>query len=79
MTLALKAYRAVLLSAPTFSGFNLTAWVMPFAVLVVGLVVISLLLNHWQKPPLNAPVTGQVLDVDQASVEDELKKFSVED
>lgn len=35
------------LSSPTKSGFNLTAWVMPFGVLLVGGVGLRKLLNNW--------------------------------
>ena len=38
----------VVLSAPPASGFNLTAWVLPFVLLIVAAVVITLLLRRWR-------------------------------
>lgn len=42
-----KSYGEKLLAAPTKSGFNLTAWVTPFAVILVGGVLISLAVMEW--------------------------------
>jgi cytochrome c-type biogenesis protein CcmH/NrfF len=38
----------VVLSAPPASGFNLTAWVLPFVLLIIAAVVITLLLRRWR-------------------------------
>jgi cytochrome c-type biogenesis protein CcmH len=38
----------VVLSAPPTSGFNLTAWVLPFVLLLVAGVAITLLLKKWR-------------------------------
>ncbi|MGD2062460.1 MAG: cytochrome c-type biogenesis protein CcmH [Nitrospirota bacterium] len=38
----------VVLSAPPASGFNLTAWLLPFVLLLVAAVVITLLLKRWR-------------------------------
>ena len=40
-------YGETVLSAPTKTGFNLTAWVMPFGALLVGGVGLRRLLNTW--------------------------------
>lgn len=38
----------IVLAAPIRGGFDLVAWIMPFAVLAIGLVAIIWLLRHWQ-------------------------------
>lgn len=45
-------YGEQVLAAPTKKGFNLTAWIMPFAALGVGLVVISVALLRWRRHPV---------------------------
>ena len=40
-------YGETVLSAPTKTGFNLTAWVIPFGALLVGGVGLRRLLNGW--------------------------------
>ena len=40
-------YGEVVLAAPTKTGFNVTAWVMPFVGLIVGAVAIYFLLGMW--------------------------------
>ncbi|SVE48492.1 uncharacterized protein METZ01_LOCUS501346, partial [marine metagenome] len=40
-------YGETVLSAPTKTGFNLTAWVMPFGALLVGGLGLRRLLNTW--------------------------------
>ena len=43
----ISEYGETVLSAPTKTGFNLTAWVMPFGALLVGGVGLRRLLNVW--------------------------------
>lgn len=40
-------YGAVVLAAPTKQGFNLVAWIAPFAVLLAGFLGVVLLVRHW--------------------------------
>src|SRR3989338_7666262 len=47
MDMLVRNYGEKLLAAPTKSGFNLTAWVPPFAVILVGGVMISLTVGEW--------------------------------
>ena len=42
-----EKYGETVLSAPTKSGFNLTAWVIPFGALMIGGVGLRKLLNGW--------------------------------
>lgn len=47
MDLLVRNYGEKLLAAPTKSGFNLTAWITPFAAILVGGVMISLAVGEW--------------------------------
>lgn len=40
-------YGETVLSAPTKEGFNITAWVMPFVGLAVGIFIVYLVLTRW--------------------------------
>ena len=50
------ALLAAVLAAPTTTGFNRIAWIMPFAVLVAGFGLAVMLVRHWRAgtPPLGA-------------------------
>jgi cytochrome c-type biogenesis protein CcmH len=81
MDLLVRNYGEKLLAAPTKSGFNLTAWVTPFAAILLGGVMISLAVGEWvarrraaQRVRLASPaalVEGKYLD----RVDEELKYF----
>ncbi len=43
-------YGETILSAPTKSGFNLSAWVTPFLALVIGGVGVRSVMRKWIKP-----------------------------
>ncbi|QPJ60660.1 MAG: cytochrome c-type biogenesis protein CcmH [Candidatus Nitronauta litoralis] len=43
-------YGETILSAPTKSGFNLSAWVTPFIALVIGGVGVRTVMRKWIKP-----------------------------
>lgn len=69
------------LSAPTRRGFNLVAWVTPFAAGLGGAVVIVLLLLAWtgarrrKPPPAPKPVEPAARDAYLERLERELRKF----
>ena len=63
-------YGTAVLSAPPASGFNLTAWVMPFAVLGVGLILAIIFLRRWKA----AGVGEQVTHPDLAAYQKKSKK-----
>jgi cytochrome c-type biogenesis protein CcmH len=44
-----QRYGATVLSAPTTEGFDLLAWIMPFAVAAAALIGTILLVRHWAK------------------------------
>ena len=46
-------YGEKILSAPTTTGFNLVAWVTPFAVVLIAALLIVVVVRRWRRP---APV-----------------------
>jgi cytochrome c-type biogenesis protein CcmH len=73
-----EKYGTIVLSAPTTSGFNLTAWVMPFAVLATGFVLIAFVVRSWRsRTPVAA--SGPIDVKYQSRVEEELEKYKPED
>jgi cytochrome c-type biogenesis protein CcmH len=60
-----QRYGATVLAAPTTQGFDLVAWIMPFAVAVVGLLGTIFLVRHWAK---NQPKVAPVGKLTQAEV-----------
>jgi len=74
-----EKYGTGVLSAPPASGFNLTAWVMPFVALAIGAAVAVYCVRRfrarWTAPtPADVDVTRY-----QDKVEEELKKYTPED
>ncbi len=43
-------YGEKILSSPTPEGFNLLAWFMPYAALIVGGILIVVVIRRWQRP-----------------------------
>jgi cytochrome c-type biogenesis protein CcmH len=43
-------YGETILSAPTKSGFNLSAWIMPFAALAIGGFGVRKVIQSWVRP-----------------------------
>ena len=57
-----KIYGEKVLASPTKKGFNLTAWITPFAVLIGGIILIITVIRKWSKRG-------------KASVENESREF----
>jgi cytochrome c-type biogenesis protein CcmH/NrfF len=53
-----QKYGAVVLAAPTMQGFDLVAWIMPFAVSIVALAGTIWLVRHWAKNQPKLAVEG---------------------
>jgi cytochrome c-type biogenesis protein CcmH len=51
-------YGEKILSAPTTTGFNLVAWVTPFAVVLGAAAVIVVASRRWRRPVVPAPPVG---------------------
>ena len=64
-----QKYGTTVIAAPTTTGFNRVAWVMPFLALALGLATTILIVRAWSKRPAPAtpggvrPVTGPDLDI----------------
>jgi cytochrome c-type biogenesis protein CcmH len=62
-----QKYGPTVLLAPTTTGFNRVAWIMPYLALVLGLTTVILIVRAWKLRPLVlpdgavAPVTGPEL------------------
>jgi cytochrome c-type biogenesis protein CcmH len=65
-------YGEEVLAAPTKTGFNVTAWVMPFVALVVGGVAIYFLASMWAARRRVAVPVSDMDTVDGHVVDDEL-------
>lgn len=69
-----ERYGEEVLNAPPKKGFNLTAWVLPFLVLGVGMVWLSYLLRGWitrREEPKGEPLPSHYLE----RVEKELEEL----
>lgn len=42
-----QEYGATVLAAPTTTGFNVVAWIMPFIALVLGLTLVIVIVRKW--------------------------------
>jgi cytochrome c-type biogenesis protein CcmH len=53
-----QKYGTTVLAAPTTTGFNRVAWVMPFLALVLGIATVVLIVRAWRNRPLAIPAGG---------------------
>ena len=75
-----QKYGPTVLAAPTTSGFDRTAWIVPFVALALGLGIVVLVIRSWKNRPAPAiadglrPVRGIELEQfrDQARKETDL-------
>ncbi len=71
-----QKYGEHILAAPTKRGFNLTAWILPFAVIVIAGAGIIRVLKHWvrsqQSPPGEAKFKTNSTGSDHATYEKKL-------
>ena len=76
-----EKYGLTVLSAPPASGFNLTAWTMPFVALIAGALLVVYFVRQFRRRWAAAPAQVNNADVAkyQQKVEEELKKFIPED
>lgn len=78
----MKNYGESLLAAPTKKGFNLTAWITPFVVAMIGGVLLYLMIKRWarrgrelEEVEKEEVVAKEVGLGYEDKLEDELKKF----
>ncbi|MFB3812893.1 MAG: cytochrome c-type biogenesis protein CcmH [Terriglobales bacterium] len=53
-----QKYGTVVLAAPTKTGFNRVAWIMPYAALIVGLVLTAVIVRAWRSRSKAAPAAS---------------------
>jgi len=53
-----QKYGPTVLAAPMTSGFDRTAWIMPFVVLVAGFGLVIFVIRAWKKRPAPATADG---------------------
>src|SRR5215831_2139731 len=53
-----QQYGATVIAAPTTTGFNRVAWIMPFVALALGLTVVVLVVRAWKSRPAPALADG---------------------
>ena len=66
-----QKYGNTVLAAPTTTGFNRVAWIMPFAVFAAALALTIWLVRLWKARPVAQPVAQPKLDGAEL---DELRK-----
>ena len=47
-------YGTTVIAAPTSTGFNRVAWIMPYFALIVGLTMVIVIVRAWRNRPLKA-------------------------
>jgi len=63
-----QKYGTTVMAAPTKTGFNRVAWVMPYLVLALGLIMVTVIVRAWRSRPLVLP-DGAVAAVHGAELE----------
>jgi cytochrome c-type biogenesis protein CcmH/NrfF len=53
-----QKYGTTVMAAPTTTGFNRVAWIMPYLALVLGLTTVVLIVRAWRMRPLVLPAGG---------------------
>jgi len=53
-----QKYGPTVLAAPTTSGFDRTAWIMPIVALLVGFAILLLIIHSWRNRPEPAIADG---------------------
>jgi cytochrome c-type biogenesis protein CcmH/NrfF len=53
-----QKYGTTVMAAPTKTGFNRVAWIMPYLVLVLGLTTVTLIVRLWRSRPLLLPASA---------------------
>ncbi|MGH9579533.1 MAG: cytochrome c-type biogenesis protein, partial [Terriglobales bacterium] len=63
-----QKYGETVMAAPQASGFNLVAWVMPFAVFLSGILLVMWVARHWRLQP--AGVSAESSAASRAQLQD---------
>lgn len=57
-------YGPTVIAAPTASGFNYVAWVMPFVALALGMAFVVMVVRSWKNKPAPALADGIIVSHD---------------
>jgi cytochrome c-type biogenesis protein CcmH len=68
-------YGPQILAAPPKKGFNLLAWLLPFAGLLGGALILAALAWRWTRPRGPRPPTARLDPVLERRVDEELARF----
>lgn len=73
-----QRYGLIILSAPPTSGFHLTAWIVPFVVLLIGAFATRHVLRSWTRhgEEMEPAAVVSISDAQRARIEKELRDFS---
>jgi len=67
-------YGAVVLAAPTKQGFDLVAWIAPFAVFAAALLGTILLLRHWAAGRAQLAVQSEAGSPEMDAIRDRIRR-----
>jgi cytochrome c-type biogenesis protein CcmH/NrfF len=67
-----QSYGPTVIAAPTASGFNYVAWIMPFVALAFGMAFVVFVVRSWKNKPTPALADGIIIP--QGGELDELRK-----
>ena len=65
-------YGPTVIAAPTATGFNYVAWVMPFVALALGMAFVVMVVRSWKNKP--APALADGIIVSQGGELDDFKR-----
>jgi cytochrome c-type biogenesis protein CcmH len=67
-------YGVTVLAAPTTHGFNLVAWIAPFAVLLAATFGVVLLVRHWTVGRTVAPAGAEAVTPEMAAIREKIRR-----
>src|SRR4051812_190666 len=57
-----QKYGPIVLAAPTMSGFDRVAWIMPYAIFAFGLGLVTFIVRNWRHRPARIIAGGGIAD-----------------
>ena len=67
-------YGEKVLAAPTKSGFNLTAWILPFAALLIAGILVTSVIRTWVRTSQENPVPETPVVSSDPQIRERLKR-----
>ena len=72
-----QEYGPTVIAAPTATGFNRVAWVMPFVALAAGIAFVVVVVRAWKRRP--APALADGIEIPQGGELDEFRRRAREE